>query len=124
MRSNKVRVIKRKAVLTIGASLIIFGRLARLTQAYTIPSPTRHRDLGDLLEMVIGAVFTFTGVLLLLYLILGGITYLTAGGDDKRVGEAKKMLTNAVVGMLIVFTSFWIIRIVEVVFGLVITGLF
>lgn len=91
--------------------------------AYSITSPTgtASSDLGDIIGFLLPVAFTLGGILLLGYLIMGGFTYLTAGGDDKRVGEAKKMITNAIIGMVIIFTSYWVIQIVETVLGLDIT---
>ncbi len=70
------------------------------------------------LDNLISAVFTVSGLLLLLYLIFGAFKYLTAGGDDKAIGDAKKTLTNAIVGMGILAASFFIINILEIVLGI------
>lgn len=79
-------------------------------------------DLGSLIGAILPVVISIAGLALFAYLILGGLKYITSGGDDKAIMEARKIITNAVVGMLIVFVSFWIIRILETVLGIEVTG--
>lgn len=79
-------------------------------------------DLGGLVSAILPVLISVAGLALFAYLIMGGIKYITSGGDEKAVMEAKKIITNALVGMIIVFVSFWIIRILETVLGLEITG--
>ncbi len=64
------------------------------------------------------AAYIVSGLLLLAYLIFGALRFMTAGGDEKGVTEAKAMITNAVIGLVILAASFPIIRMVEVVLGI------
>lgn len=61
-------------------------------------------------------IFTFilqiSGSLAVLILVIGGIMYMTAAGDQQKTGKAKAALTAAVVGIIIVLTSFLIISFV------------
>ena len=88
-----------------------------IPQAYAAPitNPAPFHTLGELMSAILPAAYGLSGLLLFAYLILGGIKYITAGGDDKAVQAAKKMLTNAIIGMLLVFASFWIIKMIEAV---------
>lgn len=79
-------------------------------------------DLNTLVNALLPAILSIAGLLLFAFLIFGGIRYLTSGGDEKAVGAAKKIITNALLGMLIVFVAFWLIRIMETILGLRITG--
>ncbi len=102
----------------------MFGRVAL---AYTIDPTALHlsgfSDLGGLVSAFLPVIISISGLALFAYLLMGGLKYITSGGDEKAVAEARKIITNAVVGMLIVFVAFWIIRILETVLGLEITGL-
>ncbi|NCO44106.1 hypothetical protein GW889_01095 [Candidatus Berkelbacteria bacterium] len=46
--------------------------------------------------------------------LFGGVSYMTAGGNDESVGKARKMMLNAAIGLLIVLASYgvgtWIIN--------------
>ncbi|MFH1895914.1 MAG: hypothetical protein ABH814_00355 [bacterium] len=73
---------------------------------------------GLFLDNITIAVFGVSGLLFFLYLLFGAFKYLTAGGDDKAVQEAKKALTHAAVGLAIVAASFLIAEILSVVLGI------
>jgi len=93
--------------------------LVKPAHAYEIPSPTPElKSLGDVVSKILPAAITLAGLLTFLYLILGGFKYLTAGGDEKAVTAAKTMLTNAIIGLIIVFAAYWIMWILQTVLGL------
>ncbi|MFH1895912.1 MAG: hypothetical protein ABH814_00345 [bacterium] len=52
-----------------------------------------------------------SGVALLLVLV-GGIKYITSQGDFKAIDEAKKTITSALVGFLVIFLSVLILAII------------
>ena len=79
-------------------------------------------NLGALVTLVLPTIMWIAGMLLFGYLIMGGFKYLMSGGDDKAIMEGKKIITNAFLGMLIVFTSFWALRLVESLLGINVTG--
>ena len=99
--------------------------LVKNAYAYEIPSPTpQFSSLGSVLSKLLPAVLTLAGLLTFGLLILGGFKYLTAGGDEKAVTAAKNTLTNAIIGLIIVFMAYWIITILESVLGLnIVSGL-
>ena len=74
--------------------------------------------LGSFLNNVISAALTGAGLLLFLYLVYGGIMYMTASGDEKGIVKAKAILTNALIGLVIVATSYFIARILETILGI------
>ncbi|MFW6110138.1 MAG: hypothetical protein ACOC6Q_01810, partial [Patescibacteria group bacterium] len=57
---------------------------------------------------VVNAVFVVGGLLLFGYLIFGGFKFMTAGGDEEAVEKAKTMLTNAIIGLIIIATAYFI----------------
>ena len=77
-----------------------------------------QRTIGSIVSEFIKYLFPLAGILLLLYLIFGGFSLMTSGGDPKAVQSAKSKITNALVGFLIVFAAYWIVQIVASVLGL------
>lgn len=55
---------------------------------------------------IIGTVLSFLGVIFLILTITGGIMWMTAGGNTDQVAKAKKMITSAIVGLIVVFASY------------------
>ena len=78
----------------------------------------RERPVGFVISQILPWIFTFSGLILLLYFIWGGFRLMTSGGDQKAVADAKGKITNALVGFVIIFVAYWIVQIVADVFGL------
>lgn len=57
-------------------------------------------------------VISTTGGLALLFVIIGGIQMLTAFGNEDKVGQGKKTLTWALVGLVISILSYAIVQII------------
>lgn len=66
--------------------------------------------LFPLLTNVIYWLILFSGTVALVMLIVSGIRFITSGGDAKTVEAAKKAITYAILGLLIVFLSFFILN--------------
>ena len=72
---------------------------------------------GDLLSNFIAFATYISGILLLVYLVYGGISYAMAGGDEKAVGKAKQILTNGIIGLVIVVAAIIIVQILGGILG-------
>jgi len=80
---------------------------------------TAFPDLGSLISGTpLILAYAFAGSLLLLYLIFGSFRYMLAQGDPKALQAAKAHITSALIGFVIVFTSYWIVQLVGIFLGL------
>ncbi|HNP75196.1 MAG TPA: pilin [bacterium] len=63
-------------------------------------------------EIIIGrivqTVLAILGVVFTLLIAYGGFLWMTAGGDPGKVDKAKGMISNAIIGIVIVFLSYTI----------------
>jgi positive regulator of sigma E activity len=82
-------------------------------------------DIGSIVSSLLNYLFPLAGILLLLYLLLGGFSLMTSGGDPKAVQAAKSKITNALIGFIIIFAAYWIVQLVASILGLdAITNIF
>lgn len=58
--------------------------------------------IGQALNTVISIIFLVAGLAAFVYILLGAFNYLTAGDDTAKTEKARKMITNAVVGLILV----------------------
>ena len=74
---------------------------------------------GDLVSVIVWNAFMLAGVISFLLLIFGGFGFIVGAGagDTKRVESAQKTITGAIMGLLIVVTSYWIIQVLEKLTG-------
>ncbi len=75
-------------------------------------------NLSHYISNIISLSLTVAGILFFGYLVIGGLQWLTAGSDTNKVEEAKKHLSNAVIGLAIVATSWAVFLIADKFFGL------
>lgn len=62
--------------------------------------------LGKLVSFGVRMFLLVSGAALLVYLLWGAFDYITSGGDKEKVSKAVSKMTNAVIGILILFAIF------------------
>lgn len=67
---------------------------------------------GVFIAKVVNYVMGFVGVILIVVIIYGGFLYMTSRGNEKQTESAKNVLTYAIVGIVIIFASYIIARLV------------
>tara|TARA_Y100000310_G_scaffold256224_1_gene263987 strand:+ start:572 stop:964 length:393 start_codon:yes stop_codon:yes gene_type:complete len=108
---------KTTAVLTsIGAWAVTFPALAASHNAdhsvtkfgldYGTVLGLGSRDLRTTALDIVNILLGFLGVIAIIVILYGGFMWMTAGGNEDKVGEAKKMITAGIVGIIIVLAAF------------------
>lgn len=75
-------------------------------------APARFGNINTLLGLIVPLMFTGLTLLALIVLIKGAFTFLTAGGDSTKMENAKKTFQMASVGVIIIFISFFLVRLI------------
>ena len=109
---NKTLLAKISGVLLALALLIFKANDLLATTDYGLSNVKSKGLLESEWWVVVGRVlqgiFGIIGVLLLVMIIYGGILYMTAAGSEDRVESAKKILTYAIFGAVVVALAFTI----------------
>ena len=63
-------------------------------------------ELPKLIGQLISVILGILGIILVVYIVQAGIMYMTAGGDTDKVKKAKTMITQAVIGMIIIVAAY------------------
>lgn len=80
-------------------------------------------DIVGMSIVIANWIFGIVGSLTLLMFVYGGFMFLISAGSSDKVSSAKKIITAAVVGLVIVFASYMIINFVlSRVLGVKFTG--
>lgn len=66
---------------------------------------------------VINWALGLAGLAAVFFIIYAGIKFLTSGGDPKQVEGARKTLTYAIAGLIVVFLAFAIIKVIGTITG-------
>ncbi len=65
-----------------------------------------QEDLDTTIAQLIRVVLAFLGVIAVIIVLIGGFQWMTAGGSDERVAEAKKRLIAGVIGLAIILAAY------------------
>lgn len=80
----------------------------------TVPTLT---DLEGVFRNLVAAVIGVAGIVLFILLVIGGFKYLTAGGEPPKIESARKTLTFAILGIVLIALSFLFLRFIGVFTG-------
>jgi|APSaa5957512622_1039677.scaffolds.fasta_scaffold03106_1 hypothetical protein len=75
-----------------------------------------------LVTLIVKNIFVIAGIILFFFIIAGGLSIILNAGNPDKQKQGSKTLGSAVAGFLILFASFWIIRIIEALTNVQILG--
>src|SRR4030042_4608632 len=89
-----------------------------------IVDPLRGRvgSLGELLTALLPFIYALAAMVALLFLVWGGIRYLTSRGDEKQLTAARGTITSAIIGLLIILLVGVIAGIIATIFKIDLFG--
>ena len=79
-------------------------------------------QFSDLVSAGIQLILIISAIVFFFILVLGGVKWITSGGDKGQTEAARNQITAALVGLVIVFAAWAIIQLIEVFFGVSILG--
>lgn len=86
----------------------------------TMPTSTitSVSQVGPFLSVVVRLLVVIAGIWALVQFLLGGLGYITAGGDSKKTQEAYQKITYSIIGLVVIAVSFIIVTILsKLLFG-------
>ena len=111
---------RQKQVIALGISLLLSATmvLPALGQGYD-PTTSDYglRDIEDVkigkstdlkgtIANIINIALGFLGIIAVIFILYGGFMWMTAAGNEDQVGKARQMITQAVVGLAVVFAAY------------------
>jgi len=65
-----------------------------------------NEDARIIIVRLINFALSFLGLIAVILILWGGFKWMTAGGNDDQVGEAKKIIIAAVIGLAIIMSAY------------------
>ncbi len=88
------------------AADVVFNNLSQYNSVQTV--------VGGITNWILG----ITAGITILFLIIGGIYYITAAGDDKQMEEGRKIINYAVIGLIFILIAYSLVKTLsEIIFG-------
>lgn len=131
MNNNKLKIIFRSIILLISIIGLFISLDTRVWAATNgninggtdislrFPNPlgSGTTTVIDVVRNVINGIFGLLGAVAVGMIVYGGVMYMTGGSSKDGVEKGKKIITSAVVGLVIVLLSLAIIDLLFVLLG-------
>ncbi len=66
----------------------------------------QQQDLRITIARIIRTAMSLLGIIAVLIILYGGFKWMTSAGSDEAVGDAKKIITAGIIGLIIILTAY------------------
>jgi hypothetical protein len=73
--------------------------------------------IPNLLNNLVTLLFGLVGIVAVIFVIYGGAKFVLSGGDEKQVEGARKTITYALIGLVVVILAFAIVNFISYITG-------
>ena len=120
---NKIKMI----VVAIVLSVVVMPSLAANAAVTSVPTINSaslgigygaytglgSRDIRSTVASIINVALGLLGIVAVVIILIGGFTWMTAGGNDEKVATAKKWIFSGLIGLIIILSAYalasWVI---------------
>lgn len=118
MKYNQIMIILRKILPVL--IIFILLPLASVSAAVIDPSGTNYglndptfqqlninqgSDLKDIVVSIINIALGLLGIIAVIIIMYGGFKWMTAAGNEDQVTQARKMIIDGVIGLVVIFLA-------------------
>jgi len=104
---NKIKKVASNMILPGALLAQATVKVDEVALGFKIPT------LSTLLTFAIRAFFVVAGLMALLYLLLGALSWVTSGGNKENVDKARDKITNAVIGVIMIVAVLAVVATIE-----------
>lgn len=76
-----------------------------------------YSGAGSLVNNILPNVYIAGGIVIFFMILFGGFTIIANAGNKDKIADGSKTITSAIIGLLVLFGSYWIIQIIQTVTG-------
>ncbi|HDQ22384.1 MAG TPA: hypothetical protein ENN28_00220 [Candidatus Uhrbacteria bacterium] len=101
----------KAAIFTAVFSLVALPLMANAVTidvglSYATETGLGTKDIRETIASIINVAMGLLGIVAVVIILLGGFKWMTAAGNEEKVGEAKKLLVAGIIGLVIILTSY------------------
>jgi len=75
---------------------------------------------GGIISRALSFAFPIAGMILFVMIVVGGLEILGGAANSKSLQSGQQRVTMAILGFMVLFASYWITQILELIFGIAI----
>ncbi len=123
-----VKTIMIKKIITAAGTVSLYAFLAMpawAQQDISLEKPSNFQIVSapKFISALVGFIFIIAALLVFVFLVWGGIQWITSGGDKAATEAARNRITAALIGLAIIAVSWALMAIIGKFFGFDLTNL-
>lgn len=121
--SNLIKLVVLCLVVILYSSLFNSANAFDIAVPSSVPQPVSNaaeagKSTQNVLNTIITLIFVVGMLGTLLYTLWGAVEWITSGGDKEKVGNARKKITTALIGLVVMAMAFVIVTLVGKLIGI------
>ncbi len=96
----------------------VYATLEVKPQGSDFDALTEKVSVNSILSGSISLVLVITLIVFFFILVLGAFRWITSNGDEKKVATARAQITNSLIGVILIFSVWAILGLIELLFGI------
>ncbi|OGY17621.1 MAG: hypothetical protein A2786_00045 [Candidatus Chisholmbacteria bacterium RIFCSPHIGHO2_01_FULL_52_32] len=72
----------------------------------------------SIISVIIKNLYVLVGIILLIMIFVGGLGMILNAGNPEAAKSSNKTMTSAVMGFAILIAAYWLVKIVQIIFGI------
>lgn len=84
--------------------------------------PAQLSSLNDVFATFLNGALVIIGILSVIMIVVGGISYIGSGGDKEGTAKAKNTITFAIIGLIVAISAWMILNIFGTIIGVDLTN--
>lgn len=64
------------------------------------------QDIKVTIQNIVKIIVGFLGIITIIIILAGGFKWMTSGGNEEKIGEAKKLISAGVIGLVVVLAAY------------------
>jgi len=95
----------------------VFAQTIDIAPQGSVATGIEGYTVSGLISFAISMILIVAGIIFFFMLVMGGIQWITSGGDKANTEGARNRITAALIGLIIVFSAWAIITLMGELFG-------
>jgi hypothetical protein len=104
----------------------VFSKIPQVSAA-EITNPAIYKNIqtksgpdyvATLIQNLITWALVIATVAAAIVLLIGGVRWVTSAGDREAASSAQKTITGGIIGLVVAFSTFAVVKVLEVLFGI------
>jgi len=94
-------------ILVMAAPFLASAQMDELDKAAGVAGfADNETDMAVIVGKIIAVVIRFLGLIAVIIVLIGGFQWMTSGGDSEKISNARKLMINGLIGLVIIVLAY------------------